>query len=698
MEQYFFQGLAGHTYQLQEHPIAGGGEGEIYIIVNHPGQVAKIFKENRRTAQREEKLKKMVQIKLTDDQLQQVTWPQDVIYSQNGFAGYVMPVLKNNKNLNHIYAISGDKQDFRKRILIAYNLCEAVDVVHSLGQVCGDLNPQNICVDEKTGFVTLVDTDSFHFHDQQSNQTYRCEVGLSDYIAPEIQNKVKNGLDLRNAPLPTYTRETDLFALAVHIFALLMNGCHPFACAVAQDGKIENQMEQMTATPRESVVLPQPIDNIRQGFFPFHQKRERITYPLYAPEFDSLPDYLQALFVRTFETGFVEPAQRVTAKEWQEALKRFLENKDFSRCPEGHLYSSHRGLDCPWCAMTKRMIEAMSGGAEAGKGSGSGTGSGSGKSSGSGTGSSSGMTRKKGLLVSVASFLVVLIVLFLAVAVDNEHGSNHFAGLSNEGTETPFAGDPWELAQEMIECPNFGGTLQIPQGSSVEDEEESIYIYLHDSIGESIEISAKSALTYFGSDYNEYYAQSAYDAEPAEELKKYYQKQYDGDPYTLDGCEYKKLGDKCFTILQYHNENYTNINYLTSNKNVCYEISMSVTTYKPEYAVLLEKIAATVQFKRTYVTGDVLLEDGTRVCDKVDDLCDIYFKKKGEPTENDYDTSCWVHDDGFAKELAPGTYHVLVTHDIEDENGDYVVDYSYRSEIIVPETNNEERKIDIVVS
>ena len=359
MEIQFFQGVSGLVYQLQEHAIASGGEGEIYKIVNHPDQVAKIFKEKQRTHQREEKLLKMIQIHLEEDQLSQVTWPQDVIYSQNGFAGYIMPMLKGNKSLNSVYAVNGREQDYRKRVLIAYNLCVAVDVIHSQGQVCGDMNPQNICVNEKTGHVTLVDTDSFHFYDMREDITYRCEVGLADYIAPEVQNKLSENIDLKTAPLPTYTKQTDLFALAVHIFALLMNGCHPFACAKDQGGRIENQMEQMTDQERESVVLPQPIDNIKQGFFPFHQKKEYITYPLYSPDFTTMPDYMRMLFIQTFEEGYLDPKKRVSAKEWQKALRRFASEGELIQCAEQHWYSSQQIGRCPWCAMQERLRDAM---------------------------------------------------------------------------------------------------------------------------------------------------------------------------------------------------------------------------------------------------------------------------------------------------------------------------------------------------
>lgn len=354
-----YQGLSGKIYYVEEK-IGGGGEGAIHRILDNDRQVVKIFRPEKRSAEREEKLRHMVQYTLQQEQLEEVTWPQDVLYNQGGFVGYVMPRLNNTSSLTALYSTGGrGKYDLRYRLLAAINLCNAIKTVHDMGQVCGDLNPQNICINldvtnPLTAFhVTLVDTDSYHF--TSGGKTYRCEVGLADYLAPEIQNKVANGVTLRNAPLPTYTKETDLFALAVHIFALLMNGCHPFACAKDINGTYENTMAQMEAgQTRDSVVAPQPIENIKEGFFPFFHQRAGITYPIYAPSFDSLPQAVQKLFIRTFVDGYQNPALRADAEEWIRVLMQVKNDiKACSANPE-HYYFGHRA-SCPLCDAQTRI-------------------------------------------------------------------------------------------------------------------------------------------------------------------------------------------------------------------------------------------------------------------------------------------------------------------------------------------------------
>lgn len=371
-----YQGITGRLYSAEDYRIARGGEGNIYPIKDQDALVVKIFKPEKRTIEREEKLKAMVKTKLSDSALEQVVWPLDVVYEQGVFAGYVMPKLNNTDSLTTIYS-SGTvgKYDLRHRLLTAINLCYAIQTIHDMGQVCGDLNPQNICVNldekdrSKNFHVTLVDADSYHYIAEGKN--YRCEVGLSEYLAPEVQEKLSGGLSLRDIPLPTYTKETDLFALAVHIFTLLMNGCHPFACAKEVRNLQENDQNRQAdasfiSTIRQmnpyflknSVVAPQPNENMKDGFFPFYQRKSGITIPIYAPTFDSLPHHLQRLFIRTFVDGYKDPQKRVDSGEWIVALKRTIEEKLLVRCQDNtqHYYFAGQ-TGCSLCNVEQRIRE-----------------------------------------------------------------------------------------------------------------------------------------------------------------------------------------------------------------------------------------------------------------------------------------------------------------------------------------------------
>lgn len=354
-------GITGIVYQLEDEYIAKGGEGEIYGIKDNDKIVAKLYKEKCRTPERKRKLEVMVSHHLNDTQLSQITWPRDMLFDDSEFMGYVMPKLKNAKNLNSVYAENLKEIGLKERVTIAYNICVAVGEIHKIGQVCGDLNPQNICVNlDKTSInpyhVTLVDTDSYHI--TRDGNTYRCNVGLAQYIAPELQNRLSDGWTLETLPLPTFSKETDLFALAVHIFNLLMGGCHPFACAKDTKGVYENTMQAMAGQNLESVVLPQPDENIKEGFFPFYHKREGVTYPLYAPTFESLPEEIRNMFIRTFDLGYNNPFARVTAEEWKAVLRKYASTDNINQCDNGHMYFSQYNK-CPYCEATDRTKQIM---------------------------------------------------------------------------------------------------------------------------------------------------------------------------------------------------------------------------------------------------------------------------------------------------------------------------------------------------
>lgn len=344
-------GKNGSSYSIVEPALGKGGEGSVYKINLMPDYVAKIFIENKRTESRHRKLLAMIDTPLSTSAMQQITWPVDVLYENGAFVGYVMPAIKGIEELNVMYS-DKYKCTLSEYITIAKNLCAAINSVHNAGQVCGDLNPKNIGVDPRSARVTLVDTDSYHITDKKTNREYRCEVGLPEYLAREIQEKLHQNKDkdLTTLPLPTFTQETDLFALAVHIFALLMNGCHPFACAI--DNNAINIQQLSFGQP--SVTAPQPIDNIRNGFFPFYIRKKGITTPVYAPDFDTLPDNIKNLFIRAFVDGDKNPKKRPDAEEWYKELSIMQQNLSVCTIDSSHMYSKHLN-QCPWCEIEQKM-------------------------------------------------------------------------------------------------------------------------------------------------------------------------------------------------------------------------------------------------------------------------------------------------------------------------------------------------------
>ena len=340
-----YKNKGGKQYDLGGK-IAGGGEGDIFPVIGDPSSVAKIYKAGKITPEKEAKLIRMVTYRPDKRVLSQIAWPSDVLYdTSDRFAGFIMPKLDINEDLNVIYEYGSSAKyqniTWMNKITIAVNLCAVLDAIHREGHVCGDLNPKNISVNPNTGLVVFLDTDSYHIQDGAT--TYRCNVGIPEYLPLEIQNKMRGGVNLATAQLPTFTQDTDNFALAVHIFQLLMNGAHPFACAVI-------------LAKQSSVTAPQPLDNILKGLFPYMQDTPGITIPRYSPKINVMTNELQNLFAKTFISGHQNPRARPDAENWYKALLKL--RTQLRQCNKNNNHQYYNALSsCPWCEVNYPGIQ-----------------------------------------------------------------------------------------------------------------------------------------------------------------------------------------------------------------------------------------------------------------------------------------------------------------------------------------------------
>lgn len=685
-----YQGMTGKIYQVEEERMNGGGEGTIHGIVGMNGYVAKIFKPDKRSADREEKLRCMVKKGATVKNLEHITWPLDVIYNAEGFAGYVMQKIENVQSLTAVY--NGDKYNLRFRLLAAYNLCAAVETVHNMGQVCGDLNPQNICInlnvnDKANAFkVTLVDADSYHFSTEE--KTYRCEVGLADYLAPEIQKKVSGGVTLRNAPLPTFTKETDLFALAVHVFCLLMNGCHPFACAKRMNGTVENTMGQMTSSSeRESVVAPQPIENIKDGYFPFYDSRENVTIPIYAPPLSSLPQELRTLFIRTFKDGYEDPTKRATAEEWCRAMQPLVQQ--LQECPKKHVYFK-QAAECPFCRVDENirlMFDQRNKGKSkenpvksTGNGNAGNVGSSGGKGTTSGGGTNVPPKKKKKkagcvkttvitILVIIVAWFLLFVLTTLTLNVARRNNTDNVYSVSQE------------REQDFTNC---GMKMQVPEGARVYDAVENIVIETDKlQCGQlRFEVSEDKL------DCNELGTTGNIYEEVSDEFVSLCTENAD-DAVTYQKSVKMSIGDYYFVkvMAERKGEQETSYycNYFALNQGFLYHFQLLTTnqTVAVEDMQFAESVIATMQFY--HVPVKLKLTDTTGELLNVDWNWKLYINK-GD-TIGDNEDSFYIDDSEVDEQvvLPPGHY----TAKLVKEDDDYNEVASYPSSFDVPDGGGE---------
>jgi uncharacterized protein YjdB len=338
-------GLSGTNYQLASNYFNDGGEGYIYrIACGAHKKVAKIYKSGVSTHELEEKLKIMVNNQPSSSVLSQVAWPLDVIYDANKqFCGFVMSELNINAELGDVYTYpSKTNISIREKIIIAQNICVVISKIHEAGYVFGDFNPRNIGVDAKNGIVAFLDTDSYHVFNNKNNKTYRCNVCTPGYSAPELLEKCATHVstypnDKSNAyaktPLPTFTKETDEFALAIHIFKLLMNGFTPF-------GGIPETSSASQASPGLGDAA---VRRDNYSFKPGLKPQSVAIPPLYI-----LPQELINMFTSAFIDGRRDPKKRPSATEWHKTLVYYESMLVNCSADSSHQYDK-RNINCPFC-------------------------------------------------------------------------------------------------------------------------------------------------------------------------------------------------------------------------------------------------------------------------------------------------------------------------------------------------------------
>lgn len=344
-------GMSGKAYQLDSSPIGSGGEGNIYRLINDNGQVAKIYHSSNRSLEIEQKLIFMVKKPPSSRVMSQVAWPLDILYdSQQKFCGFIMPKLSITDELQVLYQYPPQKYKnltTKQKIIVAENICAVISDIHKAGYVFGDFNPRNIGIDIKTGRVAFLDTDTYHIVlDKSNNKAYRCIVCLDGYVAPELLTKIdmekinKDAYAL--ASLDTFTKETDYFALAIHLFKLLMNGYTPF-------NGIKEVDSASQASPGVGNVA---IRRDNYCFKPGNKPQSSAVPPI-----DTLPKEIAELFTRAFIYGRRDPKQRPSALEWYGALVKY--ENSLKNCAQNPAHQYYKTLAaCPWCEADTRYNNA----------------------------------------------------------------------------------------------------------------------------------------------------------------------------------------------------------------------------------------------------------------------------------------------------------------------------------------------------
>jgi hypothetical protein len=332
--------------------LGSGGQGEVFALVEPDGYVLKRYfdAEIGRDPTLADRLTVMAnampaRTRRAESDHILLAWPTDLVESGDHFIGYLMPLIDRSKTLPlHRVANPSDGRrssstsasrwarhiDWSYLVTAAANLALAVHVLHQAGVVIGDFNENNVLV-WRDARVTLLDCDSMQIT-AASGRHYLCRVGRAEFTPPELF-RANWGHTVR-AP------SSDLFALAIHIHQLIMEGEHPF--------------RGVWGGPDEK---PTGQDLALEGIWAYGADPRLRPRPR-AVSNEILPPEIQALFARAFADGAVNPRARPSAQEWNQALLALLKSMTICETQPQHHYRREL-TECPWCRHEKNRARQM---------------------------------------------------------------------------------------------------------------------------------------------------------------------------------------------------------------------------------------------------------------------------------------------------------------------------------------------------
>lgn len=355
---------SGKSYSLTETHL-GGGEGKIYAVDNDANLYAKIFKAEKRTRGRQRKIlewEKMLNENMINRNFcQQIVVPRKCLYEQASsqnvqtFMGYTMEKQVNFRTLKNVYTLKDF--NYMQKVWTARNLCVLTNCVHSLERkvTIGDYNADNIAVFLSTSTAKFIDVDSFQLIVNSSEKRILCPctVGVPEFMAPEIIRRLKKEkTDLENVnqgpDSPIFNQYTDLYAMAYHIFALLMNGSSPYASMP--------NMKELSQHPSKTVshIDVNQFHAAEKGEFVFARRFFLRQAPDYAPKYGILIHKLQKLFERAFIEGSRDPTARPDSSEFFMALNEYIDSLEERPC--GHYMPSYYTGACEWCRLENQQF------------------------------------------------------------------------------------------------------------------------------------------------------------------------------------------------------------------------------------------------------------------------------------------------------------------------------------------------------
>jgi serine/threonine protein kinase len=296
---------------LETTPFAQGGEGSLYKVlapIAYQHLVAKIYHSNKRTKQRQHKLRYLIEnppVFENKAQQQLISWPIGLLEKGQNFIGFLMPRVEGE--LLEVLATAklpkylskkwqrfklGTNGALELRQKVCFNIAVALYHIHQTGHyVMVDLKPDNILI-QPNGLISLVDMDSIEI--VEGNQMlFPAAMATPEFAPPEF-----HVLRRSSEALPI---SWDAFSMAIIFYKILL-GIHPFAAT--------SQGVYETATGLG--------EKLKHGLYVHNNKQQAcfLVIPSLHQAFYKMPSVLQYLFNLCFVHGIAKPEARPSAEDW----------------------------------------------------------------------------------------------------------------------------------------------------------------------------------------------------------------------------------------------------------------------------------------------------------------------------------------------------------------------------------------------
>lgn len=301
----------GKTIEIESKSLNSGGQGGIHKILTsgYVNYIVKIYHDQGKAKTLEQKILTMVKYSpcknATQIVRQSLAWAECALYENQQFVGYLMPKVNNAIELTELstprsphhrhgnawqkFDIS-NKDSFRTRLIICYNIARAVELLHQSGfYTLVDLKPDNIMVNNQ-GLITIIDLDSIQMVDNKGVLRFNADVATEDFAPPEFYNR-------KIVPKTTKIEYSwDAFSFAVICYKVLF-AIHPYQ-----------------ASHNKYSTISELIGN---GYFAHGSRKSELrVIPHIHSGFLKLPQIIRQLFFQTFEAGHLKPSQRPVLSDW----------------------------------------------------------------------------------------------------------------------------------------------------------------------------------------------------------------------------------------------------------------------------------------------------------------------------------------------------------------------------------------------